>query len=248
MYTHIFIDAENVPAKQSVVFYYLACEKYDVNMCDVVGNINQMPKIMLCMEKPCFRIWNSMQGKNSADLWLASLMMKAICEEEDLERIILLSNDRDYWPVIYFAKTLGKKVCIALTTKYNGGMSKLLKKVVLDAGVEIVNLNSIPNAIPEGIRTSLVESPYFPICHMPFPLQYYYRDNWTGQTILAKKKSKFIELPFVDGMPAYYFIDLVQSSGVNKTSTDIYSVTVNLGLVYDGEKVWYMRDSQEHSL
>ncbi|WP_074697953.1 NYN domain-containing protein [Selenomonas sp. KH1T6] len=131
MYTHIFIDAENVPAKQSVVFYYLACEKYDVNMCDVVGNINQMPKIMLCMEKPCFRIWNSMQGKNSADLWLASLMMKAICEEEDLERIILLSNDRDYWPVIYFAKTLGKNVCIALTTNYNGGMSKLLKKVVL---------------------------------------------------------------------------------------------------------------------
>ncbi len=45
-----------------------------------------------------------------------------------------------------------------------------------------------------------------------------------------------------------YFIDLVQSSGVNKTNIDIYSVTVNLGLVYDGEKVWYMKDSQEHSL
>ena len=73
MYTHIFIDAENVPPQKSMVFYYMACEKYKVNLCDVVGNVIHIPKIMQCMEKPSFRIWNSMQGKNSADLWLATL-------------------------------------------------------------------------------------------------------------------------------------------------------------------------------
>ena len=245
MYTHIFIDAENVPPKQSVIFYYLACEKYDVNLCDVVGNVNQIPKIIQCMEKPCFRIWNTKQGKNSADLWLSTLIMKALYEEKELERVILLSNDRDFLPVIYLAKTLGKKICIALTTKFNGGMVKLLKKVALDSSVEIVNMNHIPNVLPKEVRTKFSETPYFAICNMPFPLQYYYRDNWKGQTILAKKKGKIIELPFVDGLPDLYFMNLVQASGVFKSNIDIYSATIDLGLSYDGERVWYMRENQE---
>ena len=244
MYTHIFIDVENVPPQQSIVFYYLACEKYDVNLCDVVGNANQIPKKIQCMEKPNFRIWNSMQGKNSADLWLATLMMKAIYEEKELERIILLSNDRDYLPVIYLAMKLGKKICIALTTEYSGGMAKLLRKVALDSCVEIINMNRIPNVSQKEVKTKFSEATYFPICLMPFPLQHYYRDNWIGQTILAKKKRKYIELPFVDGLPDLYFMNLVQSSGVFKSSTDIYSATMDLGLSYDGERVWYMRDSQ----
>lgn len=246
MYTHIFIDVENVPAQQSIVFYYMACEQYDVNICDVVGDASHIPKIMLCMERPSFRIWNSMQGKNSADLWLATLMMKAIYEEKGLERIILLSNDRDYLPVVYLAKKFGMKICIALTTKYSEGMAKLLRKVALDSAVEIINMNRIPNVLPKDMKPKFSEDTYFPVCLMPFPLQYYYRDNWIGQTILAKKKGKYIELPFVDGLPDLYFMNLVQSTGIFKSNIDIYSATIDLGLNYDGERVWYMRGSKEN--
>lgn len=98
----------------------------------------------------------------------------------------------------------------------------------------------ISNVLPKEMKAKFSEATYFPVCFMPFPLQYYYRDNWVEQTILAKKKGKYIELLFVDGLPDLYFMNFVQSSGVFKNNIDIYSATIDFGLSYDGERggIW----------
>ena len=100
MNIHIFIDAENVPMANAITTCNVLAEGNDVTRCDVVGKEDTLSPAYVKRQSKTFRIHNCDYGKNSADMYLTVLIAKAIYEERDTDIPAIVSNERDFAPVI----------------------------------------------------------------------------------------------------------------------------------------------------
>ena len=203
MKIHVFIDAENVPVTNALEAYDLIVEDDDACECDVIGKEGTLPQAYLKRLGKRFRVHNCDYGKNSADLYMTVLIAKAIYEEFDTDILVIISNDRDFAPIIRLAVDKCKQVLLLGLTAQLKGMADSLNRMEVDK--RFVTLGVIDGALLSETIT---------VDDLPTGLFEYYQKHYKGEVIVVKRGSRSIELPFIDGMHANQFLDLLRRFGV----------------------------------
>ena len=199
MKIHIFIDAENVPATNALVTCNVLAEDNEITRCDVVGKEDILSPAYLKRRSKKFRIHNCNYGKNSADMCLTVIIAKAIYEEHDTDIFAIISNDRDFAPVIQLAVEKRRQVLLL-------GMAEQLK--ALEQSLKLMKIDM--NFVTLGVIDGEMLSESIKVADLPNGLREYFEKNHTGSTIFVKRGDKLIELPFIDGMHANIFLDLMR--------------------------------------
>ena len=202
MKIHIFIDAENIPATNALETYDILRES-GACQCDVVGKEDTLPPAYIKRRSKKFRIHNCDYGKNSADMYLTVIVAKAIYEKTDTDILAIISNDRDFAPIIQLAVEKQKQVLLLGLEAQAQGLANSLERMNIDE--DFLTLGTIDSAPPSD--SVKVED-------LPSGLFEYYRKHYKGATIFVKRGDKLVELPFIDGMHANQFIDLMRRFGV----------------------------------
>ena len=202
MKIHIFIDAENIPANNALETYDVLRES-GTCQCDVVGKKDILPQSYLKRQGKTFRIHNCDYGKNSADMYLTVCIAKAIYEEDDTDIYAIISNDRDFAPIIQLAVEKKKQVLLLGLEAQSKGLAHSLEQMNVD--MEFLTLGTIDSDPPNEL---------IKVEDLPSGLFEYYRKNYKGSTIFVKRGGKLVELPFIEGMHANQFIDLMRRFGI----------------------------------
>lgn len=110
---HVFVDAENVDYKH---FGEGIAQLRNTNpnvyiRCDVIGcpdNVN------MYKYKSYFNcnLVNSDVGKNCADTMITTMVAIAVYEERDTDTIVIMSDDKDFIPIVKFVSYKGKKCTV----------------------------------------------------------------------------------------------------------------------------------------
>lgn len=198
MKIHIFIDAENVPYTNALESYEVLSESGDY-VCDVVGKEETLPQAYLKRRSPTFRIHNCDYGKNSADLSMTVLIAKAVYEEPDTDILAIISNDRDFAPIIQLAVEKRKQVLLLGMAAQSKGLTELFERMGIDM-----------NFVTLGIIDGESQSESIKVDDLPNGLYEYFRKHYKGSTIFVKRGEKLVEMPFVEGMPVNVFLDLMR--------------------------------------
>ena len=202
MKIHIFIDAENIPANNALETYDVLSESGSCQ-CDVVGKKDTLPQSYLKRQGKAFRIHNCDYGKNSADMYLTVCIAKAIYEEDDTDIYAIISNDRDFAPIIQLAVEKKKQVLLLGLEAQSKGLAHSLEQMNVD--MEFLTLGTIDSEPPSEL---------IKVEDLPSGLFEYYKKNYKGSTIFVKRGEQLIELPFIEGMHANQFIDLMRRFGI----------------------------------
>ena len=226
MKIHVFIDAENVPVTNALEAYDVICEDDADCECDVVGKEGSLPQAYIKRRGKKFRIHNSDYGKNSADLYLTVLIAKAIYEERNTDVFAIVSNDRDFAPIVQLAVEKHKQVLLLGLSAQSQGMTDALERMETD--MRFVTLGVIDDTIIN--ETVTVED-------LPTGLSEYYRKHYKGGTISVKRGEILIELPFIDGMHSNMFLDLLRRFGVLSKTQKLDAVLGKLPLKLSSNRV-----------
>lgn len=202
MKIHVFIDSENVPVTNALESYDVLRENGSC-VCDVVGKEETLPQTYLKRRSKKFRIQNCNYGKNSADMYLTVLIARAIYEERDTDILAIISNDRDFAPIIQLAVEKKKQVLLLGLEVQSKGLAEALERMKVDT--DFVTLGLIDSELPsESVK----------IEDLPSGLFEYYRKHYKNEILSVKRGEKQIELPFIEGMHANQFLDLLRRFGI----------------------------------
>ncbi len=199
MKIHIFIDAENVPIANALMTCNVLADGNEVVRCDVVGKEDTLSPAYIKRRSKTFRTHNCNYGKNSADMSLTVLIAKAIYEERDTDILAIVSNDRDFAPVIQLAVEKRKQVLLLGTAAQSNAMEQSLKLMNIDM-----------NYVTLGVIDGEMLSESIAVEDLPNGLREFFKKNHKGATIFVKRGDKLIELPFIDGMDKNIFLDLMR--------------------------------------
>lgn len=229
MKIHIFIDAENVPVANALEVCDVFSEELGACEIDVVGKEETLPQSYLKRRSESFRIHNCDYGKNSADMYLTVIIAKAIYEEYDTDILTIVTNDRDFAPIIQLAVEKHKQVLLLGLEAQSKGWEQALERMSVD--LDYVTLGLIDSApISESIK----------IEDLPVGLYEYYKKHYKGCTIFAKRGDHLIELPFIDGMNAAMFLDLMRRCHVWTKSQKLEDEIDSLYLRVVNKRVRFM--------
>ena len=234
MNIHIFIDAENVPMANAITTCNVLAEGNDVTRCDVVGKEDTLSPAYLKRRSKTFRIHNCNYGKNSADMYLTVLIAKAIYEERETDIFAIISNDRDFAPVIQLAVEKRKQVLLLGLAAQAKALEQSLKLMNID--MEFVTLGVIDG---ETLSESIT------VEDLPNGLREYFKKHHKGSTIFVKRGDKLIELPFVDGMDKNMFLDLMRRCHIWTRAQKIEDEIGALYLKVVNGKVHFMDSDDE---
>ena len=123
MSTHIWVDAENI---NPLVFKeaYTRLNKRDfVAKCDIYGKPDCIPKLYSKYSGNRFVTHNVFFGKNSADTFMCTDIVKACYEEPCTDNFVIITEDRDFSCAIKVLTDAGKNV--TLVTEQNRVLSNL---------------------------------------------------------------------------------------------------------------------------
>ena len=233
MNIHVFIDAENVPPAKAIEAYELMKSEHNVYRCDVIAKEGSLSSLYRNRRSKKFRIQNCDYGKNSADLWLTVCIARAIYEEPNVELFAILSNDRDFVPVIKLAVEKKKQVLLLVMPGQYKGIKCILSKVNIDKNYFTLGMLDIEPEL-EKIK----------IDNMPKDLKDYYKNNHSGKTIFVKKGEKFLEMPFINGMHMNQFVRLMRYYEIWTKSTKAMTKIPELGLSAKNNRVYYQTEDE----
>ena len=234
MNIHVFIDAENMPPKAALESYDFLKSEHNVYRCDVFGKWSTIPIVYKKYRSSKFRIQNSDFGKNSADLWMTVYIAKAIYEEREMELLAILSNDRDFAPIISLAVEKQKQVLLLVMESQYQGINNTLTKMNIDSN--FVTLGKLKEEVKLiKIKTS----------QLPDSLKSYFRKFYSGNTIFVKNGDNFVEMPFIDGMRLEQFIHMMRTCNIwskgikgQRVKDEINRLSLKIEL----DSVWYQRE------
>lgn len=236
MKIHIFIDAENVPIANALTTCNVLAEGNEIVRCDVVGKEDTLSPAYIKRRSKTFRTHNCNYGKNSADMSLTVLIAKAIYEERDTDILAIVSNDRDFAPVIQLAVEKRKQVLLL-------GMAAQSK--ALEQSLKMMNIDM--NYVTLGVIDGEMLSESIAVEDLPNGLREFFKKNHKGSTIFAKRGDKLIELPFIDGMDKNIFLDLMRRCHIWTRAQKIEEEIGSLYLRLVKNKVRFMDSSDEES-
>lgn len=234
MKIHIFIDAENVPIANALTTCNVLADGNEVVRCDVVGKEDTLSPAYIKRRSKTFRTHNCNYGKNSADMSLTVLIAKAIYEERDTDIFAIVSNDRDFAPVIQLAVEKRKQVLLLGTAEQSKALEQSLKLMNIDM-----------NYVTLGVIDGEMLSESIAVADLPNGLRGYFQKNHKGATIFAKRGDKLIELPFIDGMDKNIFLDLMRRCHIWTRAQKIEDEIGALYLRIVDNKVRFMDGSDE---
>ena len=136
-------------------------------------------------------------------MYLTVLIARAIYEERDTDILAIISNDRDFAPIIQLAVEKKKQVLLLGLEVQSKGLAEALERMKVDT--DFVTLGLIDSELPsESVKVE----------DLPSGLFEYYRKHYKGEMISVKRGEKQIELPFIEGMHANQFLDLLRRFGI----------------------------------
>ena len=268
MKTHVFIDAENIPWQQAMMFYEKVCEQYDVNFCDVIGKLEILAMHYFKFKSDAFRLCPCNIGKNSADTWLTVYMAKAIYEEDETGQIVILSSDRDFVPIIKLALERQKFVLWGIHPAQMNGIENTIGTAAMNTEfLDVKPLSDEKKSAPKPPPTKKTEIPKeikppkpqakpaqkkksdgglrnVTISQLPKALREYYRTRYIGSSIMAMKDDVFYKLPFINGMDINMFTHLMRSTMIYSKSAKVDRMLRELGLKKIGSSIWYMSEQE----
>ena len=236
MKIHIFIDAENVPIANALTTCNVLADGNEVVRSDVVGKEDTLSPAYVKRQSKTFRIHNCDYGKNSADMYLTVLIAKAIYEERDTDILAIVSNDRDFAPVIRLAVEKRKQVLLLSMAEQSKALEQSLKRMNIDM-----------NYVTLGVIDGEMLSESIAVEDLPNGLREFFKKNHKGATIFAKRGEKLIELPFIDGMDKNIFLDLMRRCHIWTRAQRIEDEIGALYLRIVNNKVRFMSGADEET-
>ena len=238
MVAHVFVDAENIsPSVTFGVVEYFGKE-HTITKVDIIAKEDTLPYRYRDLDENLYRVQNCFYGKNSADTWLCLEMVRAIIDEPDLELIIIVSSDKDFLPAIKFAADFDKKIVIVS----NGAGHKALAE-------HLQNLNVNPEAVElKDFRLNFGGMPeqmerFLP--HMSFYTKKYFFDREERiKFIFVKKDEKLFEVPFVPGMTAILFRQLLIELNILGKRDSIKEFVAQNFLKLNHDRVYFRTEAE----
>ncbi len=225
MSAQIFIDAENVKPEIGLQAVKKFSGEYSINSVNIIGKEDAISsKYKEAGE--LYNVQNCYYGKNSADTWLCTEIAKTIFAEPEVEVIILISSDRDFLPAIKLATDKQKKVILVS----DGNGHKNLKALLYDLRInpDLIELVDFRNELTALINPSAkkkgqdepMENPppktllikLQKICAtLPNNTKNFFI-NRAAQVkfIFVKHDDKLFEVPFIDGINATTFANVLR--------------------------------------
>ena len=262
MNAHIFIDAENIPPEVGFRTVAKFRRDYSIYKVDIIGKKDSLSQKYLTAGEP-YHVQNCYYGKNSADTWLCVEYAKTIYEELEIETIIIVSSDRDFLPAIKLAVEKNKNMIVVSNGSGHRNLRKLLRELQIDIeSVQLVDYRdglNIPDDSKKKKRSlsSLMQNaqPVFIDLNDQKLKKFYKRMSPSTENFFRKRedKIKFIfvkngaeifEIPFVDGMSATAFSNLLKELRIVKKKSSIDTLILNSLLLQKNKKI-YLRNFEE---
>ena len=245
MNAHIFIDAENIPPHIGFRAIEKFGREYLIKKIDIIGKLETISHRYRALTDEPFRVQNCFYGKNEADTWLCVEIARTVFEEQEVDTIIILSNDRDFLPAIKLAADYKRKVLFVSNGLGHRNLTNFLKDLQVNlALVKLIDYRDELNIVEEDgkpkKKRSLSElmknaAPILPDPEETKLSKFYSRLNVSVKKYFQKRENrvKFIfvkhgdslhETIFVDGMTKGLFLETLRELrviGRNYTSTKI---------------------------
>lgn len=196
---HIFVDAENVSSRLFEKSYKYLKNRYEVVQVDVFSKENTLPNLYRSYNGNCkFNYIKCFYGKNSADTFMTTSIVKALYEEPLTGGFVLVTQDRDFAPAIK-AITDCNKQAIIVTEK---------NKIINNIKAVGANMKFITNIETEVVPTKALNEK-FKKFNIPEE-QKQHLTRWDmSQTIFIKGNGNMSEVYFCNGMDYDKFLNII---------------------------------------
>ncbi len=259
MSAQIFIDAENVKPEIGLQAVKKFSGEYSINSVNIIGKEDAISNKYREVGE-LYNFQNCYYGKNSADTWLCTEIAKTIFAEPEVEVIILVSSDRDFLPAIKLATDKQKKVILVSDGNGHKNLKALLYDLRINPDlVELVdfrsNLSAPVNhsAKKKGIEEPMENPP--PAAHvnkiqkicanLPLNTKNFFV-NRAAQVkfIFVKQADKLFEIPFIDGINATTFANVLRDFKIIDKKDSPDKVIADSFLKEVDEQI-FLRDEEE---
>ncbi len=259
MSAQIFIDAENVKPEIGLQAVKKFSGEYSINSVNIIGKEDVISNKYKAVGE-LYNFQNCYYGKNSADTWLCTEIAKTIFAEPAVEVIILVSSDRDFLPAIKLATDQQKKVILVSDGNGHKNLKALLYDLRINPDlVELVdfrsNLSAPVNhpAKKKGLEEPMEKPPpktlllkLQKICApLPNNTQNFFI-NRAAQVkfIFVKQADKLFEIPFIDGINAATFANVLRDFKIIDKKDSPDKVIADSFLKVVDEQI-FLRDEEE---
>lgn len=199
---HIFVDAENVNPKLFKLSYAELKLKYDIVRIDIFSKESSLPTMYEKYNSKKFNIIKCFYGKNSADTFMTSYIVRAVYEEALTDYFAILTQDRDFAPAIKVVTDNNKYVI--LVTEEN----KIINNLISIG----VNMKYFTNT-----KYSISKTKEYKKATIPKTQQKHIVNYDTSRTIFIKNaKNQIIEAFFNNGMEFSVFLNTLAKANIDK--------------------------------
>ena len=235
---HVFVDAENIPPSVTFKVVEYFGKEHTITKVDIIAKEDTLPYKYRNLDEKIYRVQNCFYGKNSADTWLCFEMVRAIIDEPDLELIIIISSDKDFLPAIKFATDFDKKVFIVSN---GAGHRTLIEQMkILDispASVELKDFRLKFGDIPQKLEKFLPK--------LSFYMKKFFFDREDRiKFILVKKNEKIFEVPFVPGMGATTFSQVLRDLNILRKGDSVRDFISENFLKLSRDRIYFRTEAE----
>lgn len=216
----MFVDSENINPKIFMKAHQELAKKFDIKSCNIYGDIKMMPKIYLDNAKlnlsnSCFGV----HGKNVADTFIAVDMIKCLYNDNNVDALIIVSEDSDFTPVVKAITDVNKKA-VVVTEKDR------TIRIFKEFGV---NLNHVVNF------------------EVNMPKQEKFVDPTAVElncTIFIKRNDIITEVPFANGIVLSEFGKIIRNKVDLPKKFRLTALLESCYLKVEDDKVWLMSEEE----
>ena len=224
MYAHIFIDAENIDPRLFFQTYEKLKTKYMIKKVECFGHIDKITNSYKEWEKYHYNftiIDCNVAGKGNADVVMAMNMTQAIFEEPMTEVFIVITQDKDFFPVIDNMLSHGKRVIYVAKKEpfpYLRPRHNLEKLIISIPKKEALTFHKLAEHKKQPIKGMILNTIY-----------------------MKNNKKEMYEVPFYNGMNLQKFLSIIPLKNIKRgyiKSTKLKNILYDNYLYIDGANVY----------
>lgn len=252
MSAQIFIDAENIQPEICFKTVKKFRREYKIDRVDIFGKEDVMSRQYLNVGG-IFHFNNCFYGKNSADTWLCTAIIKTIFEKSYVDVIILISNDRDFLPAIKFANEHNRRVIFVSNGVGHKNLYNLFHELDINFDlIELIDYRVELDDDPEDFAefNSLNFSEKIEKLAKIFPemspgiANYFLKRKKSLRFIFIRKKNKFIEIPFIDGIGASTFMNILLDMKIIENDSTAEKVAAENFLKFENNRIYLYNEEE----
>lgn len=229
MRTYVYVDGDNVTPKLAIYACKHLAKTHDVLSCDIF--ISTESKEYRQMEgNSKWHIFRCPKGKNSSDLWLTMHATEAICQDSHMDKLIILSGDRDFLPLAWFA--VKHDIKVAMGAKNCSPLQNQASRMSLQGDIEFFALteDALQGKSKSTVMKMLFNKNYANIAK-------YLERQWNGRMVLFHGENQTRSIPFIEGYHEQTLKAVLKCFGLTYQRRTFQNLLSKSGLMVVGHKI-----------